>query len=122
MKEVKHYSDHFKRLVVNEILDGAESLEYYRRKYKIGGSMTLSRWLDKFAAETTETATIHYGMSKQQEESDELGRLRAELALLRRELEDERLRRQAYELMIKLAEEEFQIPIEKKSGVKRFKR
>jgi transposase-like protein len=119
MKEVKHYSDHFKRRVVNEILEGDQSLEYYRRKYKIGGSMTLSRWIDKFAAET---AINPSDMSKQQRESDEIGRLKAELALLKRELDDERLRRQAYELMIKIAEEEFNIPIEKKSGVKRSKK
>lgn len=119
MKEVKRYSDHFKRRVVNEILIGEESLEYYRRKYKIGGSVTLSRWIDKFAVETTTNSDI---MSKPQREMDELSRLKAELALLKRELEDERLRRQAYELMIKIAEEEFNIPIEKKSGVKQFKK
>ena len=51
MKKVNQYSDQFKRMVVNEILSGDESLEYYRRKYRIGGSMTISRWFDKFAAE-----------------------------------------------------------------------
>lgn len=119
MKEVKHYSDHFKRCIVNEILEGDQSVEYYRRKYNIGGSMTLSRWIDKFAFEIATKPSV---MSKQQGESDEIGRLKAELALLKRELEDERLRREAYELMIKIAEEEFNIPIEKKSGVKRFKK
>lgn len=116
MKEVKHYSDQFKRRVVDEILWGEESLEYYRRKYKIGGSMTLSRWLDKFASEE------YLPMATKKKEADELAELKAELALLRRELEDERLRRQAYELMVKIAEEEFNIPIEKKSGVKRPKK
>ncbi len=115
MKEVNQYSDQFKRRVVEEILMGEESVEYYRRKYKIGGSMTLSRWIDKFAPEE------YLSMNKKQER-DDVSELKAELALLRRELEDERLRRQAYELMIKIAEEEFKIPIEKKYGVKQRKK
>lgn len=117
MKEVKRYSDHFKKRVVEEALLGCESLEYYRRKYKIGGSMTLSRWMDKFAWEKEGSMA-----TKKEGESEELAKLKAEVELLRRELEEERLRRQAYELMIKIAEEEFNIPIEKKSGVKQSKR
>lgn len=116
MKEVKRYSDHFKRRVVKEYLTGEESLLFYQRKYKIGGSMTLSRWIDKFATEA------EIPMATKKEDSDELARLKAELALLRRELEHERLRREAYQLMVKIAEEEFNIPIEKKYGVKRPKK
>lgn len=117
MKEVKHYSDHFKRGVVKEVLLGEESLEYYRRKYKIGGSTTLSKWMNKFACEK------EVSMARKKEgEGEELAKLKAELELLRRELEEERLRRQAYELMIKIAEEEFNIPIEKKYGVKQSKK
>ena len=116
MKKVNHYSDQFKRRVVSEVLSGDESLEYYRRKYRIGGSMTISRWIDKFATE--ELAP----MTTKRKDSEELAELKAELALLKRELEDERLRREAYELMIKIAEEEFNIPIEKKFGVKQRKK
>lgn len=114
MKKVNHYSDQFKRRVVNEILLGDESLEYYRRKYRIGGSMTISRWIDKFAPEE-----ISPPMAAKRKDSEEMAELKAELALLRRELEDERLRRESYQLMVKIAEEEFNIPIEKKFGVKR---
>lgn len=116
MKKVNHYSDQFKRRVVAEILAGDESLEYYRRKYRIGGSMTISRWVDKFALEEISP------MATKRKDNEEMADLKAELALLRRELEDERLRREAYQLMIKIAEEEFNIPIEKKFGVKRLKK
>ena len=116
MKKVNHYSDQFKRRVVNEILLGDESLEHYRRKYRIGGNMTISRWIDKFAAAELSP------MATKRKDSEEMAELKAELALLRRELEDERLRRESYQLMIKIAEEEFNIPIEKKSGVKRPKK
>jgi len=116
MKKVNQYTDQFKRRVVDEILGGDESLEYYRRKYRIGGSMTISRWVDKFASEEIPA------MALKRKDSDSLAELKAELALLRRELEEERLRREAYQLMVKIAEEEFNIPIEKKFGVKRPKK
>lgn len=116
MKKVNHYSDQFKRQVVIEILSGDESLEYYRRKYRIGGSNTLSKWIDKFGSE----APIEMSMKKR--DGDELAELRAQISHLRRELEHERLRREAYQIMIKIAEEEFNIPIEKKFGVKQSKR
>ncbi|MEZ4776307.1 MAG: hypothetical protein R3D00_24240 [Bacteroidia bacterium] len=47
--------------------------------------------------------------------------LSAEVAALKRLLELEQLRSESYLQMIKLAEEQFQIPIEKKSGAKRSK-
>jgi len=116
MKHVNQYSDQFKRQVVSEILAGDESLEYYRRKYRIGGSNTLRRWIDKFELSDVQP------MASKQHESEEIARLKAQLALLRRELEEERLRREAYQVMIKIAEEEFNIPIEKKFGVKQSKK
>lgn len=116
MKKVNPYTDQFKRRVVSEVLLGEESQEYYRRKYLIGGSTTISRWIDKFACEDLTPMVI------KRKDNEEVAELKAQLALLKRELEDERLRREGYQLMIKLAEEEFNIPIEKKSGVKQRKR
>jgi len=116
MKKVNHYSDQFKRRLVNEILSGTESLEHYRRKYRIGGSMTISRWIDKFATEEIPP------MATKRKDSEDLAELKAEIALLRRELENERLLREAYQLMVQIAETEFNIPIEKKFGVKRLKK
>jgi transposase-like protein len=116
MKKVNRYSDTFKRKVVSEALTGPESLEYYRRKYKLGGSMTLSRWISIFEGD------IKSGVMAKQGSEKELEVLKAELELLKRELDHERLKRQAYELMIKIAEEEYKIPIEKKYGVKQSKK
>lgn len=116
MKKVNHYSDQFKRKVVREVLSGCESLEHYRRKYRIGGSTTISRWVGKFATEEIPP------MAAKRKDNEDLAELKAELALLRRELEDERLRREAYQLMVQIAEAEFNIPIEKKFGVKRPKK
>ena len=116
MKKVNYYSDEFKKRVVEEALNGQDSLCFLSRKYRIGGSMTISRWIDKFASEEISP------MAKKKNESAELAELRARLALLERELSDERLRREAYQIMVKIAEEEFNIPIEKKFGVKQRKK
>lgn len=116
MKEVNRYSDSFKRKVVEEALKGPESVEYYRRKYKLGGSTTLSRWIFTFGEGEKSSTMSEPGMDKTIEN------LKAELEVLKRELEHERMKRQAYEIMIKIAEEEFKIPIEKKYGVKRYKK
>lgn|GEM_PF-4292677 len=51
MKKVNHYSDQFKSRVANERFSGDERLMYYRCKYRMGGSITISRWIDKFAIE-----------------------------------------------------------------------
>lgn len=52
-------------------------------------------------------------MATKKSESEQLADLRAQIALLERQLEEERLKREAYQLMVKIAEEEFNIPIEK---------
>jgi Spy/CpxP family protein refolding chaperone len=67
--------------------------------------------MNKFAPETATNTMI---MSKKQKDEAEISHLKAELALLRRELEQERLKREAYQVMIKIAEAEFDIPIERK--------
>jgi transposase-like protein len=84
----------FKKRVMEEILNGSESLEYYSQKYHIGGSMTISRWIDKFATEEIPS------MATKRKDPEELAELKTGLALLKREFEDERLCRQVYPLMV----------------------
>ena len=52
-------------------------------------------------------------------EADEIARLKGQLAQLEKLLENEKLKREAAETMITLAEKEFNIAIRKKSGPKR---
>lgn len=56
-------------------------------------------------------------MSKK-EENEEILRLRQELKETKTRLAYERMRADAYDKMITLAEKEFQIPVRKKSGTK----
>ena len=48
MKRVKCYSDEFKKAVVKEVILGQISQEGAKRKYGIGGSMRLPRWIAKY--------------------------------------------------------------------------
>lgn len=85
------------------------------REYGIGGSTTVSRWLDR-QDQILGTSLSHMAEQADQDKSKE--ELASELESLRQLLAYERLRSEAYLTMIKLAEEKFQIPIEKKSGAK----
>lgn len=49
MQKVKSYSDEFKKAVVKEVILGEISQAGAMRKYGIGGSQTLPRWLAKYS-------------------------------------------------------------------------
>jgi transposase-like protein len=116
MKKVNQYSDEFKKGVVKEVILGQISQEGARRKYGIGGSMTLPRWIAKYGC-----------MIPQDEEPSKIGeKSKSELALeieqLKRQLSYEKLRSQVLDTMITVAEREFKIPIRKKPGAKQSKK
>jgi transposase-like protein len=114
------YSDTFKRKVLTSIISGEMSAHGSGLHYGIKGSMTVYRWLDKrdkiFGSTLAETIKV---MPKEEEKLPE--ELKAELLSLRKLLEQERLRSESYLMMIKLAEEKYSIPIEKKFGTKQSK-
>ena len=114
MKQVNHYTDRFKESVIREVLEGGESLASVSRKYGIGGKTTISRWIAKFKASTS-SVTL---MSKEQKSKEEL---LAEIELLKRQLFHQKLRADAYDTMIDIAESELNIDIRKKSGAKQSK-
>lgn len=116
MKEVKYYSDEFKKGVVKEVILGEISQAGAMRKYGIGGSMTLPRWISKYSSMIPEDSQPSSGAEKSREE------LEREVALLRRQLEYEKLKREALDTMIKIAEEELKVPIRKKPGAKQSKK
>ena len=47
-KTTVRYSDCFKRSIVEEIEKNGLSIEDFRRKYGIGGSSTIQKWLKKY--------------------------------------------------------------------------
>ena len=113
MKKVNYYSDVFKEMVVKEVLDGLISKEEARRKYGLKGSSSVLNWIRKFEAEKKEQMSGKKTISPTEQHELELENKR-----LREELEIERLRTLSLNVMIDIAEDQFKIPIRKKSGTK----
>jgi hypothetical protein len=120
--------------------------EVIRLHYKLGHSansisrilpvnhVTVSRWIRIFEAENGK-APVQMSRSKSkstlQEPSaagdtqvnippaDDIEALRSEVARLQKQLDYERMRADAYDEMINVAEAKFKIPVRKKAGAKR---
>jgi transposase len=117
MQENTYYSMEFKQAVIQEVLSGHMSKDEARRRYGIKGKSTVLRWIRKF------DSTQAVKMKKQSSNLNEQAKLlQAENKRLREELELERLRVLSLNVMIDLAEEQFSIPIRKKSGAKQSKK
>lgn len=112
------YEEGFKRQVVAEVMRGDISQSAARRKYGILGHSTIKKWIVKY--EGIPKPTKLWPMAKTPKLSPEEYEKR--IRELERMLEDERLRRVGYEQMIKIAERELDIRIEKKSDTKQSKR
>ena len=90
---------------------------------------TVMRWIANFAEEKPHKAPImnkrlpksepQVAQESQQELPEDVKELQAEVARLKKELRHEKMRADAYDMMIDLAEDAFKIPIRKKSGAKR---
>jgi len=89
------------------------------------GHSTVSRWIAIFASEN-DKKSVQMPKSKLQShprvtctEVNDVKFLQAELARLQAQLKHERLRADAYDEMINVAESKFKISIRKKAGAKR---
>ena len=90
---------------------------------------TVMRWIANFAEENPHKAPImnkrlpksepQVAQEPQKELPEDVKELQAEVARLKKELRHEKMRADAYDMMINLAEDAFKIPIRKKSGAER---
>lgn len=90
------------------------------------GSSTIDRWIAIFASENPMVASIMKKRSVKPEPQveqeprtdlpEDVKALQAEVLRLKKELKQEKMRADAYDMMIDLAEDAFKIPIRKKSG------
>jgi len=89
----------------------------------------IAKWIRNFAGENPEVPIMRKRTVKQkrttvepeprQELPDDVKTLQAELLKVKEELRKERLRADAYDTMIDIAEDMFKVPIRKKAGAKR---
>ena len=117
----KDYSHTFKLSVVKEYESGGITLGALKRKYGIQGENTIRNWLEKFGTFDWQNRT---GSHMQQKTKDqELLELRQKVmmlekknARLEKELEEKDQKVAFFDLMVDMAEKEFNIDIRQKSS------
>ena len=117
----KDYSHTFKLSVVKEYESGGITLGALKRKYGIQGESTIRNWIEKFGNFDWQNRTGNYMQKKTKDQ--ELLELRQKVltlekknARLEKELEEKEQKVAFFDLMVDMAEKEFNIDIRKKSS------
>ena len=106
--------------LVAQILRGERTAEDIRRSYGIVSINSVYSWIGKYVSQGKSLSLeeqTEEDMAKKSKDV-QIRELKAQLKQARKEAELEKLRAHAYDTMINLAEETFNIPIRKKSGTK----
>jgi transposase-like protein len=103
------YSDRFKRQVINEIQSGSISIEGARRKYGIGGSMTIPRWKEKIVNYEKEEI-----IEKEMVDESVIKELEAKNSALKKELMEKETELLIYKTLVEISEEMKNPEIKKK--------
>lgn len=115
---VRNYSDSEKLQIIDEFLNSGECMERFQTKYGMGHS-TLSRWMIKFGLSNVSQPQVIQMKEKQSPEKTVREQtLEAKIARLEKELEAAKLKAEAYNALIEVAEEEYGLDIRKKAGAK----
>jgi transposase len=114
----KDYSMSFKMQVVNEVERGEASVTGAQRKYGIQGKATVINWLRKYGNFDWENQTLS-NMPKTPEQKlleleQKVKLLEKQKALLEQQVETADRKAIIFDMMISLAEKEYNIPIRKK--------
>ncbi len=107
----KRYSVAFKKKVVQELNKGLLNMVQLRAKYAIGGKSSITRWSQQYATLAyTEKALVGRPMKD---------KLKQRIKELEKQLEDEKFKVLAYEMLIEIVKREDGIDLLKKDGAKR---
>lgn len=114
------FTEEDKMKIVSEYYHGKESASSVVERYHLSSKQVLFSWMDKYLHEESlslpETEPEDPMAKKNPEER--VKELEAANKALQKALELEKLRSKAYDTMINVAEEKFNIPIRKKHGTK----
>ena len=119
-RECHSYPESLKIAVVREYESTKVSKAFLKRKYGVSGITLITYWLKRYGNNPylSDHQIIPNMPEDKSDTSAEVQKLKQRIRQLKRELEDEKLRSEAYSLMIKKAEEELKIPIRKKFNTK----
>jgi transposase-like protein len=130
------YSEELKHHVCQEYLQGEIGIRALTKKYNISSHSCIHSWLRKYGYvansnenqvkfKTVQIGLENFGIVKDlnlgmssQESTSPSSTDSEEVKRLKKELEDAKLKAEAYKRMIEIAEQEFNIPIGKKSNTK----
>ena len=118
--KVKHYTDEFKLMVVQEYLNTNLSGRFLMKKYNFKGTNNILNWLRKFNLQepNNQQLEIQTFMSKHKEKTTYEQELESKIQKLEEQLEYEKFRTLALNTMIDVAERDLKISIRKKAGTK----
>ena len=111
-RNVKRYSEAFKRQVVHEYEQGA-TIQHLRAKYGIGGGRTIQRWIRAYGREGLRHQVIRIQTA---EEADQVKRLHQEIHRLREALAQTLLEKLATEHTLALYQETYGTTLAKKNA------
>lgn len=119
--ELPPLDDERRMSLVADILGGKTTPEEVRKEYSLSSVNSIYTWIGKYVSQSGSLSLQEPNEEDMSAKSkdDQIRELKAQLKQAQKEDELEKLRAKAYDTMIKVAEETFNIPIRKKSGTKR---
>jgi len=120
MKKNETLSEESKRIIVSEVLSGKYTKEQARQLYGLKSKSGILEWMRIFAGKLGKA----YGLDPlpilkdMNNSSEDIAKLKARITQLEEELKLSNLKGKAYQIMVDIAKEDYNLDLEKKSGAK----
>lgn len=111
-RTVNRYSISFKQMIVKEVESG-QGLEFVRKKYDIGGSATIQKWVKAFGKNHLLNKIVRI---ENMNEKDKLKQLEQDNKKLKLALADAHMAKVLLEGVIEMANEEYKTDLKKSFG------
>jgi transposase-like protein len=116
MRKQQKFDLPFKLKVVEEVLNGVYTKEQARVHYGIKGNSIILNWMRNYAGVYLSAPQIEF--DKMKEKNQEEAKLRAEINRLKAQLAQAELKSRAYQIMVEIAKDQYNLDLEKKLGAK----
>ena len=120
MRKTEALSEESKRRIVLEVLSGKYTKEQARRLYGIKSKSGILEWMRIFAGKPGKAHGVDPVpiLTEVSNSSEDISKLKSRIAQLEEELKLSKLKGKAYQIMVEIAKEEYNLDLEKKSGAK----
>lgn len=119
MNDLEKFSEASRREIVTEVLSGSLTKERARLVYGIKSKSAILEWMRIYAGLPRNSAVDPLPLLKNMStEKDQVRELKDRIKQLEQELNLSRLKGKAYQIMVEIAKEDYNLDLEKKSGAK----